>query len=128
MFSTTDDAPEEFEGRLQMGRRVVLVLQSADETPRSHFNDSNSVEADAFERNSQSTISALGPIGDEAALSDPETLGGISDVSIGHGPISEAEPVRVVEEVSMGPALRDPLRWLNTVDFTVIFARRAVVL
>ena len=39
-------------------------------------------------------------------------------MSIGHGPISEAEPVRVVEEVSMGPALRDPLRWLDTVDLT----------
>ena len=38
----TDEAPEEFEGRLQMGRRVVLVPQSADGTPRSHHNDSSS--------------------------------------------------------------------------------------
>ena len=56
VFAMTDDAPEEFEGRPQMGRRVVLVPQSADGTPRSHFNDSNSAEADAFDRHSQSTI------------------------------------------------------------------------
>ena len=30
VVAMTDDAPEEFEGRLQMGRRVVLVIQSAD--------------------------------------------------------------------------------------------------
>ena len=119
VFAMTDDAPEEFEGRPQMGRRV---------TPRSHFNDSNSVEADAFDRHSQSTISALEPLGDEAASSDTETIGGISDVSIGGGPISEAEPVPVVEEVSMGPAFRDALRWLDTVDLTGIFARRALVM
>ena len=72
----TDDAPEEFEGRPQMGRRVVLVPQSANGTPRSHFNDSNSVEADAFDRHSQSTISAPEPLGDDAASSDTETIGG----------------------------------------------------
>ena len=60
------------------------------------------------------TISALEPLGDDAASSDTETIGGISDVSIGGGPISEAEPVPVVEEVSMGPALRDALRWYPT--------------
>ena len=46
VFAMTDAAPEEFEGRPVMGRRVVLVPQSADGTPRSHFNVSNSVEAD----------------------------------------------------------------------------------
>ena len=87
VFAMTDDAPEEFEGRPQMGRRVVLVPQSANGTPRSHFNDSNSVEADAFDRHSQSTISAPEPLGDDAASSDTETIGGISDVSIGGGPM-----------------------------------------
>ena len=42
VFAMTDAVPEEFEGRLVMGRRVVLVPQSADGTPRSHFNVSNS--------------------------------------------------------------------------------------
>ena len=46
VFAMTDAAPEEFEGRPVMGRRVFLVPQSADGTPRSHFNVSNSVEAD----------------------------------------------------------------------------------
>ena len=77
---------------------------------------------------SQTTISALELLGDDAASSDTETIGGISDVSIGGGPISEAEPVPVVEEVSMGPALRGALRWLDTVDLTGIFGRRAVVM
>ena len=34
VFAMTDAAPEEFEGRLVMGRRVVLVPQCADGTPR----------------------------------------------------------------------------------------------
>ena len=42
VFAMTDAAPEEFEGRPVMGRRVVLVPQSAEGTPRSHFNVSNS--------------------------------------------------------------------------------------
>ena len=42
----TDAAPEEFEGRPVMGRRVVLVPQSTDGIPHSPFNFSNSVEAD----------------------------------------------------------------------------------
>ena len=99
VFAMTDDASEEFEGRPLMGRRVGP--QSVDGTPRSHFNDS--LGEDAFDRHSQTTISALEPLGDDAASSDTETIGGISDVSIGGGPISEAEPVPVVEEVSMGP-------------------------
>ena len=128
VFAMTDDASEEFEGRPQMGRRVVLVPQSAEGTPRSPFNDSDSVGEEAFHRHSQTTITALEPLGDDAASSDTETIGGISDVSIGGGPISEAEPVPVVEEVSMGPALRDALRWLDTVDLTDIFSRPAVVM
>ena len=39
VFAMTDDASEEVEGRPQMGRRVILVPQSANGTPRSHFND-----------------------------------------------------------------------------------------
>ena len=35
VFAMTDDASEEVEGRPHMGRRVVLVPQSADGTPRS---------------------------------------------------------------------------------------------
>ena len=55
VFAMTDAAPEEFEGRPVMGRRVVLVPQSADGTPRSHFNVSNFVEADEV-----STLPAIG--------------------------------------------------------------------
>ena len=53
----TDDASEEVEGRPLMGRRVVLVLQSADDIPRSHSNDSDSFEQGVLDR--QTTISAL---------------------------------------------------------------------
>ena len=44
VFAMTDDAPEEVEGRRQMGRRVVLVPQSGEGNPRSHSNGSNSFE------------------------------------------------------------------------------------
>ena len=71
----TDDASEEVEGRPLMGRRVVLVPQSADGTPHSHFNDSDSLDEDALDRHSQTTISALEPLGDDAASSDTETIG-----------------------------------------------------
>ena len=128
VFAMSDGASEEFEGRPQIGRRVVLVPQSADGTPRSHIDDSISVEADAFDRHSQSTASPQEPPGDEAASSDTETIGGISDVSMDGGTISEGEADPSVVEVSMGPALRDALRWLDTVDLTGIFCRRACVM
>ena len=48
-----------------------------------------------------STGTVRQPLGDDAASSDTET-----NVSVGAGPISEAEPVPVVEEVSVGPTLR----------------------
>ena len=44
------------------------------------------------------------------------------------GTLSEAEAEPVVEEVSMGPTLRDALRWLDTVDLTGIFRSRACVM
>ena len=91
VFAMTDDASG-----------VVLVPQSADGTPHSHFNDSDSLDEDAFDRHSQTTISALEPLGNDAASSDTETIGGISDLSVGAGPISEAEPG--------GGSLRDALR------------------
>ena len=68
VFAMTDDAPEELEGRPVMGRRVVLVPQSADGTPRSHFTDSNSVEADKV-----STLQAVG-------FTAPESLAGQASV------------------------------------------------
>ena len=46
--------PEAFQGRPQMGRRVVLVPQSADGTPRSHH-DVSSSETDALDRHSCQT-------------------------------------------------------------------------
>ena len=101
VFAMTDEAPEEFGGRLQMGRRVALVPQSADGTPRSHH-DVSSSEADALDRHSQSTASAHEPLGEEAASSDTETSGGISDLSMGRGTISDVEPDPAVEEVSTG--------------------------
>ena len=93
-----------------MGRRVVLVPQSADGSPRSHA--SSSVEADAFDRHSHSTASG------QEASSDTE----ISDVSKDGGSISEEEADPSVVEVSMGPVLRDALRWLDTVDLTGILS------
>ena len=45
VFAITDEAPEKFQGRPQMGRRVVLVPQSADGTPRSHHDVSCSETA-----------------------------------------------------------------------------------
>ena len=118
----------------QKSSKVVLrwagewFPQSADGTPRSHFDDSSSVEADAFDRHSQSTASPQEPPGDEAASSDTETIGGIFDVSMDGGTISEGEADPSVVEVSMGPALQDALRWLDTVDLTGIFCRRACVM
>ena len=44
------------------------------------------------------------------------------------GTITKVEPDPAVEEVSMGPALRDALRWLDIVDLTGIFCRRANVM
>ena len=105
----TDEAPEEFQGRPQMGRRVVLVPQSADGTPGSHHDVSNS-ESDALDGHSQSTGPVHEPLGEE----------GISDVSMGGGTISEVESDPVVEEASMCPVLR----WLDIVDLTNIFRRR----
>ena len=127
VFAMTDEAPEEFEGRLQMGRRVVLVPQSADGTPRSHH-DVSSSETDALDRHSQSTAPAHEPLGEEAALSDTETIGGISDVSMGGGTISEVEPDPAVEEAPMCPAFGEALRWLDIVDLTSIFRRRPCVM
>ena len=82
VFGMTDAAPEEFEGRPVMGRRVVLVPQSADGTPRSHFNVSNSVEA--------VEVSTLPEIGFTA----PESVAGQAPVqseAAGRSPVAELE-------------------------------------
>ena len=46
------------------------------------------------------------------------TVGGISDVSMGGGTISEVDPDPAVGEASMCPAFREALRGLDTVDLT----------
>ena len=86
VFAMTDEAPEEFQGRPVMGRRVVLVPQSADGTPRSHFNVSKSVEADE--------VSTLPEVGFTA----PESVAGQASVRLvmgsevaGRFPVAELE-------------------------------------
>ena len=69
---------------------------------------------------SQPTFSALEPLGDDAVSSDTETIGGISDMSIGGGPISEAEPV----PVAFRTHCEGWTQWISL----AFFDRRAVVM
>ena len=69
-----------------MGRRVVLVPQSADGTPRSHFNVSNSVQADEV-----STLPAIGITSPESVAEQaPVQLVMGSEVA-GRFPVAELE-------------------------------------
>ena len=128
VFPMLDGASEEVERRFQGGRRVVLVPGSVNGTPRSNIDRSMSIEwMAADDVHSQSTLSVQERIGQESGSSDTESLGGVSDVSLTEVR-SEAEPDPVVEEASISPACRAALRWLDTVDLTAIFSRRAAVM
>ena len=102
-------------------RRVVLVPQSAHGSPQSlgdrHLEDSGEAHNDGR------------LFADHVRLpdSDTETVGAVSDVSA-HEPTVEAEVVVPVEEVTISPVLRDALRYLDLVDVSNIFQRRASVM
>ena len=69
------------------------------------------------------------PFADQVRMpdSDTETVGAVSDVSA-HAPTVEAEVVAPVEEVTISPVLRDAFRYLDIVDVSNIFQRRASVM
>ena len=65
-----------------MGKRVVLVPQSVDGTPRSHHKVSSSVGEDAFDRHSEGPPVASAMRGAEHAVSSEESDGdGVSEMS-----------------------------------------------
>ena len=86
VFAMTDAAPEKFEGRPVMGKRVVLVPQSADGTPRSHFNVSNSVGAVEV-----STLPAIGFTAPESVAGQAPVQPVMGSEVAGRSPVAELE-------------------------------------